>query len=113
MNSDEELLTALAAHATSAELVPIDGGFHVKELPDGRCVDVLRMMFNWRIVRTDQRLPNGEHMSMDRAWCYQGTGLDVFLKAVGEALAWDGADDTEPEGWIKRAIQVPQARSET
>lgn len=108
-----DVFQQVAAGRCGVELAPIDGGFHVKDLPDGKCVDVLRMLFNWRVVRSDARLADGTHMSMDRGWCYQGNGLDTFLRAVGEALAWDGADDTEPEGWIKAAIPVPRLGSET
>ena len=83
---------------------PIEGGFHVKDLPDGMCVDVMKMIFNWRIVRSFGRSDAGEHMYMDRGWCYQGTGPETLLKVLLEALLWDGADNTEPGGgWIKRA----------
>lgn len=97
----------IAGREHGITLTPIDGGYHVKDLPDGRCVDVLQMIFNWRVVRTAGRGPDGEHQWIDRGWCYQGRGLDTFLLAIGEALAWDGADDTEPAGWIKRAIPLP------
>jgi hypothetical protein len=91
-------------------LTPIAGGFHVKDLPNGMCVDVMRMLVNWRVVRTDVRLHNGLHLSIDRGWCYEGTGFETFVLAVGEALAWDGADDTEPQGWSKRAIPFVSIR---
>lgn len=83
-----------------AGLTPIDGGWHVKDLPNGRCVDVLPMIYNYRVVRSDQH-----HTGYDRGWCYQGTGPATLLTATTAALAWDGADNTEPGGnWIKRAI---------
>jgi hypothetical protein len=83
----------------------IDGGFHVKDLPSGGCVDVLRMIYNWRVVRSQRHPTTGEHMFMDRGWCYQGTGLKTLLTAVFAADEWDGADSTEPGyGWIKRVL---------
>lgn len=83
-----------------AGLTPIDGGWHVKDLPDGRCVDVLTMIYNYRLVRSDR-----DHSSYDRGWCYQGTGPATLLTTITAALAWDGADNTQPGGgWIKRAI---------
>lgn len=108
----DEVLRTFAENQHGVELTPIEGGYHVKDLPDGKCVDVLRMIFNWRVVRTNLKLDDGTHASLDRGWCYQGTGLESFLRAVGEALAWDGADDTEPEGWVKRAIPLPSRASE-
>lgn len=93
-----EHLCSLALDASGIELTPIDGGFHIKPAATpGLCIDVMRMLFNWRIVRSDDMHAFG----YDRGWCYAGTGLDTFLRAVGEAAAWDGADDTSPEGWIK------------
>jgi hypothetical protein len=90
---------------SDVQLTPIEGGFHVKDLPDGRCVDVMRMIFNWRVVRTAARDADGAHLWFDRGWCYQGTGEQTLLVAVTAVLAWDGADDTEPGGgWIKRAL---------
>ena len=83
-------------------LTPIEGGFHVKDLDNGLCVDLMLMIFNWRIVRSDQG-----HNFHDRGWCYEGIGSETLLRAAGEAQLWDGADDTEPEGWIKRVIDVP------
>ena len=93
------------ADVPEVQLTPIEGGFHVKDLPDGRCVDVMHMIFNWRLIRTDLRDEDGTHLSLDRGWCYQGAGPQTLLTAVTAALAWDGGDDTEPGGgWIKRAI---------
>ncbi|HEU4686479.1 MAG TPA: hypothetical protein VFS39_18375 [Nitrospira sp.] len=85
------------------EIRPIRGGVHVKDLPDGRCVDVLRMGYNHRLVRTT----SPDHVLYDRGWCYAGTGVETYLLAVGQALTWDGGDATEPEGWVKRALSFP------
>lgn len=35
-------LQDIAMQQHGAVLEPIDGGYHVKDLPDGRCVDVLQ-----------------------------------------------------------------------
>jgi hypothetical protein len=66
------------------------GGVHVELIP---------MMFNWRIhtVRVDE----GPMAWSERYWCYEGRTQATFVRAVLAAHAWDGADDTEPVGWIK------------
>lgn len=60
-------------------------------------IDLMGMAFNWQIVTTPKRCP----LTYDRYWCYVGTGFDVYCRAVLAAYAWDGADDSEPEGWNK------------
>lgn len=77
----------------------VDGGLRVKETETG-WVDVMRMIFNWRITRTPKAMPE----TFDRGWCYYGTGHGVLLRAVRAALEWDGGDDTEPPGWDKNAM---------
>lgn len=82
------------------ELTPFRGGYHVKDLDDGQCVDVVRMIFNWRVIRAINN-----HGAYDRGWCYSGTGPETLLIACMAAIDWDGADDTDPGyGWIKRAL---------
>ncbi len=76
----------------------IDGGYRVKETPD-HYIDVLQMIYNWRVVTTPKSCP----LVIDRGWCYQGQGLAGFVPAVLAALAWDGSDATEPPGYFKRA----------
>jgi hypothetical protein len=73
-------------------------GYRVKQAGN-HYIDILRMIFNWRIVTT----PVDEPMFIDRGWCYQGTGLAGFLPAALAAMAWDGSDETEPAGYFKRA----------
>ncbi len=69
-------------------------------------IHVVPMIYNWRVTRT----PKGDLYGPDRAWCYYGTGQDVFVKAVLAALAWDGADDTAPAGWDKNPMTGQYAR---
>ena len=62
-------------------------------------IELIPMLYNWRLhtIRVDAH-------PMDwsvRYWCYQGRDQAAFVAAVLAALAWDGADDTEPAGWIK------------
>jgi hypothetical protein len=86
------LLSAIAG----TEVTPVDGGFRVKET-DTHQVDVLRMIFNWRIARTPKDRPE----QYDRHWCYAGTSWATLVTAVHAAAEWDAADGTEPEGWNK------------
>lgn len=91
------------------DLTPIDGGYRVKLSRDGRhYVDVMKMLFNWRVVTTPVRLP----CTYDRGWCYFGTGPASFRNAVMAALVWSGSDLSEPAGYDKRIgpppLRLPQ-----
>jgi len=96
--------------APSSDPVPIEGGYCVKRFPDGRCVDVLRMAFNWRLVLS--AADPGPHLAMDAGWCYFGHGTtphgiprrmsSAFLAAMAAANVWDGTG--EPPGYDKRAF---------
>ena len=55
-------------------------------------IEVVPMLFNDRIIVVPKSAP----YTYDRYWCYQKGGAAILA-----ALAWDGADDTEPVGWIK------------
>jgi hypothetical protein len=99
---------ALAPHL---QLQPIDGGWRVKTSDDGRhYIDVLRMLYNWRLVTTPVNWPT----TLDRGWCYFGHGVDehgnertmstAFRAAVLAGLAWDGGDSSEPAGYDKRVV---------
>lgn len=94
------------------DLTPIHGGFHVKDAADGlHCIDVLQMMYGWRLVLCDKRPGQREHWTLDGAWCYFGSGNDeyglprsmeqAFLNATVAALAWDGKG--QPDGFDKVA----------
>ena len=92
---------------------PIVGGFHIKDAADGiHCIDVLQMMYGWRLVLCDKRPGVREHWLLDGAWCYYGSGNDpetglprsmeqAFVNAMLAAHAWDGYG--EPEGYNKVA----------
>lgn len=87
--------------------VPIDGGWHIKHLGDGRCVDVMKMLYNYRIVTS---CPG--HQWNEHGWCYFGHGVDsngtprtmATAKAAAflAAAAWDG--DGDPPGHDKQAF---------
>lgn len=85
-------------------LTRCDGGYRVKET-ETHWVDVVRMIYNWRVARTPKDAP----WRYDRGWCYAGTDPASFITAVLAALAWDGADSTEPAGWNKN-IQTGEWR---
>ena len=83
---------------TWAGLEITEDGYKVKETED-HVIMVVPMIFNWRVTRQ----PKDGWGCYDRAWCYYGTGLQSFMKAILAAKAWDGADDTAPAGWDKNA----------
>jgi hypothetical protein len=87
--------------ATVFQLQPREdgSGFRVKET-ETHWIEVLYMIWNWRIVRTPKCSPG----TYDRGWCYFGTDLLTFAAAVLAASAWDGADDSEPAGYSKNAM---------
>lgn len=85
----------------------IVGGWHIKDLRRDefrrpRCVHVMEMLDNFRIVRSvgDCDSPMSFY---DRGWCYRGRSKGVFALATLEALIWDGEDDTNPLRWNKNA----------
>lgn len=63
-------------------------------------IEVIPQLLNWRIhtLRNDTTDPTEwSH----RYWCYQGRSETTRVAALLAAAAWDGADHTEPVGWIK------------
>lgn len=79
---------------------PAPGTIRVRVKTVGKYhIEVISMAYNWRVhtIRVD-----GHPLEWSvRFWCYQGRGAASFTAAVLAAQAWDGADDTEPVGWIK------------
>jgi hypothetical protein len=72
--------------------VEIDGGgWRIHETAT-HYVDVLPMIYTDRIACT----PVDDETIYDRFWCYPKGGAALFA-----AVVWDGADDTEPVGWLK------------
>lgn len=62
-------------------------------------IEVIPMMYNWRLHTL---LVDGEPYDWSvRFWCYEGRSHSALVAAVCAAMIWDGADDTEPVGWIK------------
>lgn len=87
-----------ARTVTDVTVEPIDGGYRVKRSDDGRFwLDILAMGYNFRLVTTYVDVP----LMCDRFWCYAGKGPASLLRTIVAALAWSGADDTEPVGWNK------------
>ena len=107
MTDLSDILRMADASADLAEemgLQSCDGGYRVKET-ETHYIEVVRMIFNWRLATTPKHSP----MTYDRGWCYAGTGLRSFMAAVLAAMAWDGADGSEPDGWNKN-IQTGEWR---
>lgn len=98
---------------THPEPEQIVGGWHIKMADDGiHCIDVLQMMYGWRLCLGDARPHMKMHQAIDKAWCYFGTGNDpvtglprsmeqAFVNAMLAAQAWDGYG--EPAGYNKVA----------
>lgn len=95
METIPEILSAVLGH----KVEQVDGGFLIKETGT-HLISVHRMIYNWRVARTPKANPEGP----DRAYCYYGNDLFTLLRAVGHAAEWDGADDTDPEGFDKNAM---------
>lgn len=94
-------------------MVPIVGGYCVKQLDDDHCVDLLRRAYNWRLVVSPRPpLAPAEHLVSDHGWCYFGHGVSAegaartmqgaFLVAFAAALRWDGTDN--PPDYDKQAF---------
>ncbi len=95
-----------------ATAAPIDGGWCVKTV-DGGCIDILRLMYNYRVVLSGHA-PNdtgGHPTTYSRGYCYFGHGYTesgqprtmrtALLAATAAAMAWDGCGN--PAGYDKRA----------
>lgn len=103
---------AIAAAEAAEHVTPIPGGYCVKILADGdACVDVLRMLFNWRIV-VSPRIFSEVHTTHLAGFCYFGHGnyddgtsrsmTSAYVAALGAAWLWDGQG--EPLGYDKIAF---------
>ena len=103
-----DLLDAITA------LQPCDGGgFRVKET-ETHWVDVVPMIYNWRLART----PKDSPLTYDRGWCYYGTGTASFTAAVLAAMAWDknaftGEYANHPDDARRQAVIAAIGRSGT
>jgi len=95
------------------ELTPILGGWCVKRVDETHCVDVLKMLYNYRVVLTSHRpTDDSPHMLTEHGFCYFGHGTNnegtprtmftALLAATAAAFAWDGQG--EPEGYDKKAF---------
>lgn len=74
----------------------IDGGYRLGET-ETHYLDAMKMIFNWRLCMTPKDCP----LTIDRSWCYRGTGSLTLLAIHAAVRLWalDGGD--EPIGWIK------------
>lgn len=94
MTENEMMRTPQIPDAPGAESITLrpDGtALRIKET-ETHYIEVVPMFFNDRIVTTPKNLP----LTYDRYWCFRRGPAAVLA-----ALAWDGATDTEPVGWIK------------
>jgi hypothetical protein len=82
--------------ATDFPLERIDGGYRVAET-DECYIDVLAMLFNWRIAETPKDYP----LTINRHWCYAGRDSATLLRAIGQARLWVALGGDEPAGWNK------------
>lgn len=89
-------IASILSDITGTDVIPVDGGFRLRET-ETHFVDVMRNLVNWRVTMTIKAVP-GEY---DRWWCFAGRGFPTLVEVAGVVTAWDCADDTEPEGWVK------------
>jgi hypothetical protein len=94
--ADPGEIAAMLSQITETEVTLVEGGFRIRET-DTHYIDVLRMLFNWRVARTMK----GHLELYDRHWCFAGTSFITLIRAVTAAAEWDGGDGTEPAGWNK------------
>ena len=90
--------------ATDPELGRIDGGFRLKRTADGQhFIDVIEMIYSWRVVRTPVAAPCG----YDVGYCYwgqtrEGGKVQALADALAAAWEWDGNVDRPPTGFNKK-----------
>jgi hypothetical protein len=87
---------AIIAAGDELILEPIEGGWRIKRAGPFY-VDVLVMLFNYRIAATPVEFP----LVYDRFWCYAGKTPAVLTAALLAAAAWNPNDGSEPAGWNK------------
>lgn len=99
--------------AVLPEPTPIQGGWCIKVRDDGHyCIDVIKMVFNYRVVLSIVEDGRSRHLMADAGYCYYGHGIDesgkprtmaaAQLAAIAAATTWDGYGD--PAGYDKRAF---------
>lgn len=81
------------------EPTPILGGWRVAET-DTHYIDVMQMLFNFRITST----PRDSPFTYDGGWCYVGRGRQTLLRAHAAACAWALEGGPEPKGWNKNVM---------
>lgn len=96
---DDRGCHAVSTDTTTATLfTPIEGGLRIHGNPAGtHWVDVLEMLYNYRIALTLKAVP----CLYVAHWCYAGKSRANLWRTVLAAVAWDGAVGTEPDGWNK------------
>lgn len=60
-------------------------------------IDVLAMLYNYRIALT----PKARPYEYEGHWCYAGKTRADLWRTVLAAAEWDGELGTEPAGWNK------------
>jgi hypothetical protein len=95
------------------EITEIDGGWCIKTSADGAfCIDVIKMMINYRIVKSPIDRNGSRHRIYEAGYCYFGHGTagdgtprtmhTAYHAAMAAAIAWDG--EGHPPGYDKKAI---------
>ncbi len=99
------------SESRTPDLKPIRGGFHFGHRDDGRCVHIMRMLYNWRIVvvALPDECEDGGYL---HGWCYFGHGVNdsgeprdmqtAMVAALLAARVWDGYGD--PPGFDEKAF---------
>ncbi|WP_137726377.1 hypothetical protein [Prescottella subtropica] len=99
--------------APAVHIEEIAGGWCIKTSHDGTfCIDVVKMMFNYRILKSRISRDGSRHVECDSGYCYFGHGVDAgghprtmhtaYHAAMAAAIAWDGHG--HPPGYDKKAF---------
>lgn len=65
-----------------------NGYIHYRRFPSGRDAAICKLMYTWAIYADLTAWGYGDR------WCFSS-----YAKALTALAEWDGADDTEPQGW--------------
>jgi hypothetical protein len=78
----------------------VTGGF-LLERTDEHIIEVVEMIYNWRLVIS---LPELHGLVYEKGYCYFGRGPEPLTRAILAAQQWRDPLNTDPVGFDKRAF---------